>query len=517
MPSTLPSSSSITNSLFGNFGATRTTNQLKLIKNFVTSKTEIIYDPLWKTLPESQKLLLCSYLRYSRIHEDTLIHLKDSSINGPDVKLLILIKGTGELACGKECLPLDSQYGPCLGVIPTPVSVQRLIKHENASNKGDLKGFSQMNMMNTFQMFMERIHKVNETALDNSRPSVILHRGSHYLYLNCLDCQSFMEKLFDRQISHRILSRFHCQSLYRKRNLDLFTFPKDQPIILEGMGYNKIILTIRGTCQLKVNLDTIQHKRNDQDRTSECKSECDQDKPKPSVSTSECCHFDNVLKNTFEISRVGPLSFLGFLPHFVNGVKVQPLSVVALTKVRVLALDATEFIKHISSCPNIRESFEDLSSRQVQWLKQELPKHITKDEKEEKGGNSNGEMIEFPTSSVSDFEEIMNARAKKNPRTSRYKLLSEFKRLVRGEEQNEEEGEYEDLFLRFDFKDECMRELEKIIEQDWASNGDEDSDLAPFPSILLSRKLHGKTLPHIRQSHGYKNPFQKDKPKISLI
>ncbi len=479
MSSTPPSLSLIKKILCESFAATRSASQLNSVFDFLTNETEIVHDPLWTLLPRSQRLLLCAYFRYCRVNEEALIHLKDPSNLESSVRMLILVKGTAELTCGTQVLPLDSQQGPCLGTIPIPASVQMLM------NGGSPDGRIQRSAENIFLIFMQKVHEMNETCLESPRPCVQLHKGSHYIYLNCLDCQRFMESLFERMISHQILHRLHCH-MSRKRNLELLTFPKDQPIMLEGMDYKKIMLIIRGKCQLKVSIDERQMK------------------------SEESKNSDEILKNTIHVSQVGPLSFLGFLPHFVDEVCEQPLSVVSLSKVRVLLLDARAFVQQISSYPAIFDTFQDLSRRQIEWLDKEVSKHLkeTEVQQDEENHEEEEEETDFPSSSISDIEDLIKIRTKKNPRSSRHKLLREFKRLVIGEEQLEEVEEYEDLFLRFDFKDECMRELEQIIEKDCELNDSEDSDLAPYPSILLSRKLHGKTLPHVKQSRGYLNPLK---------
>ena len=491
MLSTSPPLYDVKKILCQKFAATRTTDELELIQRFLIHETELNHDQLWRILPQSQKLQLCGYFRYNQVNEDHIIHLKHPANKNSSVKILILVKGSGLLVCGDHSLPLHSCHGrnPCLGAIPIPQGMQKLInislQEENL----------QRNTVNKFDTFMQNIHKGDETSLDIGRPSILLQKGSHYIYLNCLDCQLFMERLFDRQISQRVLHRFKCSSLW-KQNSEFLTFPKDQPIILEGWGYDKIILTIRGKCQLSTNLPKMEVENDDENKT-----------------VQNSLKYDEASESNLKISEVGPMTFLAFLPYFVDEVNVQPITVTALTRVRILVLDANELIHHLKPYPTIFETFQDLSRRQIQWLNKTIEKIILKMQQERQPKKLHEDYEEddedFPSSSIEEIENIINIKTKKNPKLSKHKLIKEFKRLVHGDEKCEEVEEYEDLFLRFDFKDECMREIEEIMGQNWETNdNEEESDLTPFPSILISRKLHGKTLPNVKQSNGYLNPFE---------
>ena len=135
MTSKIPPLALVKKTLSCSFASRKSTDQLESIVSFVREKTEIVHDPFWKFLPHSQRRNLCAYLRYKNVEEDSLLYLKDPKYNEPDIALLILVKGTGELACGDQILSLDFRRGPCLGSIPIPNSVKKLINQEH-----DLEG-----------------------------------------------------------------------------------------------------------------------------------------------------------------------------------------------------------------------------------------------------------------------------------------------------------------------------------------------------------------------------------------
>jgi len=487
MSSTSPPLSLVRKILHNQYGVAKTAKELELIHFFITSETETIYDELWTTLSRSQKLQLCSYFRYKQVESDSLIQLKDPFKNQLDVELLILIKGSGNLACGDYSLQLDScsyhRY-PCLGTLPIPQTLRKLMSQV-------VQDGQQQSKLSTYQEFIRKIHKRSQTTLDDTRPSILINKGSHYIYLNYLDCQIFMKKLFEDQISQRILHHFNFHNR-RKRRLHFLTIPAGHPIITQGKEYDKIVLTIRGTCRLDL--------KEACERTKDCIQENEttmRSKLNPASNNLHC------------VSQAGPLSFLGFLPFFVDDLKEQPITVTAMTNVRVLILEADEFIKNINR--NFREAFQILSSRQLRYLKTKvLGKGFVRQEENlaSIGKYVDDNVIYFPSSSIDAIENIVTTRIKKNPRFSKHKLLREFTRLVQGDQNTDEIEEYEDLFLRFDFKDECIQEIKNFLQENKGMNDvDEGFDLKPFPSILLSHKPHGKTLPVVDQSHGYLNPY----------
>ncbi len=512
-PSTLPKVRKI---LSNHFGGTKTNEQLETIKCFFVNETEIICDQLWNVLPKPQQLQICAYFRYNQVDNDSLIHLRDPSNNSSNVKLLFLVKGSGELVCGDQVLHLDVSNRtrfPCLGSMPIPSSLRKLLGRSSTSTSTPtLTSFNKNNdeMKNIFQSFMQKVNEDNETSVDNTRPSILLQTGSHYISLNCRDCQLFMEKLLDNQISQRALHllKFHA---IPKRKLEFITFPMGHTIFNQGEGYDKIILTIRGMCQLKVNIlcDTDMEGCIDETTTTT-----------KHVSSSNFIS-NEISNNIVTIREVGPLSFLGFIPYFIDGIDAQPISVIALTKVRVLIMNVEEFLHHMNTHLNIREAFTILSRRQHQYLERFISNEINKKEKMKIKPSDDEDVPIFPSTSIEDIETIIRTRTKKNPRLSKHKVLKEFKRLVRGgyDDDNNEDDEYEDLFLRFDFSDECLHQIKDILGQDWGQDdcNDEESittNLKPFPSILLNRKRHGKTLPSVIQSHGYLNPFASKRPSI---
>ncbi|GMI15694.1 hypothetical protein TrLO_g14051 [Triparma laevis f. longispina] len=117
------------------------------------------------------------------------------------------------------------------------------------------------------------------------------------------------------------------------------------------------------------------------------------------------------------------------------------------------------------------------------------------------------------------FEMVFQQRVKKKPLTNRHKLLDDFKRRLLDEEKDDGPILYEeplDPFERFDFIDTSGYALNTASALDWAAKkegdwkdkfGDHDM-LSPFPTITKERKLHGKAMPVVEHSDGFKDPFR---------
>jgi len=120
------------------------------------------------------------------------------------------------------------------------------------------------------------------------------------------------------------------------------------------------------------------------------------------------------------------------------------------------------------------------------------------------------------------FELVFQQREKKNPKITSMKFLEDFKRRLRGEKEKKVKTEYvepKDRFERFEFIDlEKWGALEDAGQLQFsptrkAAVDYKDIDLlTPYPTITKERKLHGKSMPLVSHSDGYKDPFQSIKP-----
>ncbi len=486
MNSRLPSLSFVKNVLSNSFASTRSVEDLEIVYDYVTTHTEIEHDRLWSLLSRAQRLQLCAYFRYDHVKSASSIDLSDVNLGS---KLMIFVKGKGNIVCGNHCLQLQQNLGPCLGVIPLAPQYRTLLDHtEMTSGKCPIgvKG------MNTYQKFMQVMSKDDEVSIGNTGSHLFLQERSGFISLNHLDTQMFLERFFDRQVSLRVLRRFKCHGMIKPR-FDFLSFPKDHPVVIEGSCNGKILLTIRGKCALNVNLQTKPNLRV-------------ADKSFTPQVPHHCTSTDSTEQQTVNICQVKPLSFLAFQPHFFDEMNHNIVSVTALTRVQVLVLDAKEFKECISACPSVRDAFEHLARLQIQWLKNDFPKFLKKELDLDDSSEESHELIEdFPTSSIGDIENLIQTRTKKCPRTNKCKVLHEFKRLVIGDVDHDDNSEFEDLFLRFGLDDEGLQDL--LQNTDSKDVDSEEFNLMPFPSILISRKRYGKTLPNVAQSDGYLNPF----------
>ena len=477
MNSRLSSLSLVKQALRNTFASTRSNDDLEIIYNFVTKYTEIEHDQLWRLLSKPERLQLCGYFRYDSIEAATSINLNDVNSG---TKLMIFMKGEAKVIWGNHSLQLDPCDGPCLGVIPLALDYKDLLDRTAKAEKS--RKFDALSYMNTYQQFLQVASKDAKISVENVRPYVFLQHMSSFISLHFQDTQMFLESFFDRKISVRVLQRFNCQELI-KPSFQFITFPKGHPMQMEGRSSEKILLTLRGKCTLHASLDL----------------NIVENKNSSSLQQNEASNSTNV-----DICQVQPLSFLAFHPHFYDQVECHMVTAVALTKVQVLVLNAKEFKQHIDSSPPIREAFEELARQQVHWLQTQLPKYLDK-KFNQNGQDMTDEFIEeFPSASLVDIEHLINTRARKNPRTNKYKVLQEFKRLVNCETESDETSEYEDLFLRFAFENENQQEHQNTLA---SMHHSDEFNLTPFPSILLSRKRFGKTLPCVSKSAGYLNPF----------
>ena len=181
----------------------------------------------------------------------------------------------------------------------------------------------------------------------------------------------------------------------------------------------------------------------------------------------------------------------------------------------------------MKSMKDMSNAFQIIAEQQVGWLSNTLPllmksqvitrydeqSETTRDHEEANSVRQDGtSMVKYTL----DINNIMHSRIRKDPKLNKNKVISEFRRRVSGEEKKVEIIEYEeplDPFSRFDFIDTLACNLDEPIELKWfppveISAFKSKQCLLPFPSILPSRKLHGKTLPPVQSSQGFANPFK---------
>ena len=464
--------------------ASREPRDLKILHDFVNSNTEIVHDPLWKFLPQAQRIRLCAHFRHVKYEVNTLIYL-----DGPEVDLKLLVWGEAELVCGDHTLSLAAKLhnGPSLGGIRVPTSVQNLIEQSSPN-------------FNPFDERGETCHDFTRRTVANSsdpkmpRPSALISRGSECLYLNSMDIRHFMERLFDRLISHRIFNQLHLNEL--RKTAQFYTIPPGHPIITEGSGGNKIVLTLRGKCELRKSLDSIK-------RASPDLFNCD---PQWETRTEKKKHKED---SGVHIGYASPMSFVGFLPFVLRGThdqaendedmwSQQPMAVIAETEVRCIVIEGDDFVRALKGVPFVSKIFKDLADKQMNWINNCLPRKVAMMLSEEEE-----EVEPFPNSSMVELENMISLALTKKPLLNKHRVLSKFKTLVSGEKDEEM-----DQFSQFqlDFSGLPMSKLLKNIQEDWNCD---TRLLKPYPAIA-DRRYHGKTIPLVKQSNGFQSPFDEN-------
>ena len=412
----------------------RAKEDLEIIHDFVTLNTDIIHDPFWKFLPRAQRIRLCSHFRHVRHETDTLIYL-----DGPEAELKLLVWGEAELASGHSIKSLNAKNeGPSLGSIRVPASIQRLIHHTSPNYDTFLK------QSKTCDDFIKRTRLDYTSTPNKSRPSILMSKGSQCLYLNSLDLRPFMENLFDRLISHRILNHLHLTNL-RKR-AKFFTIPQGNPILIEGVPPDHVVVTLRGRCIIRKSLASIQCENSD---GMLCNTDV-----LPESNSDSTNHDGGGGEENIHIGHVPPMSFLGFLQHFDNETheltparsgrkslpsqeqiirknqkRPHPMTIIADTEVRCLVIPSPVFLACLQKVPAIHQIFRTIAKQQLQWLHHYLPNKLAM-LLCEKQSNS---IVPFPNSSMAELEELIKEALTKSPLLNKHRLLKKFKALVSGE------------------------------------------------------------------------------------
>lgn len=540
--SSLPTLFTIRKILCHQCPATRSIEDLEHIYSFLTSQTEIESDPLWIFLPRVLRLELCAYFNYVRLDENQLIHIDASNDRHAAAKLYLLVRGEGDLLYGDFTIPLNAKHGPRFGGIYLPRRIQCLVRRCN-TNK-NLPATSR----GIYEAFLQRVHTTAGSlreGIDRTRQIMVsLQKGSHYIYFSATECRNYMNRLFDRIVYHWVFHRLYIKSVKNKKygpcRFNLFMLPKGHPLFVEGSTSDMIVLILRGKCRLK--------KRIAREKSGDVVG----------IEDTTLAWGDE----TVYVGFADPLSLLGFHPHVcvaeeekgegLCGIAKkmnQPYTVVAETRIHAAVFEPRCFMNWIGGVPGMANALHKLAWRQLRWLNETLPQRFKerhdelgrKEEEEiELEANSNNSeqssvvIDDFPTSTCVDMEEIINSRElkKKACLSNKHKLLKGLKRLIVQDEEDENADwvEYEDMedpFSRFDFIDTSMYNLQnEILLDDFTRNKDDNcidanmdmiddetfsskvrNSLIPHPSILLSRKSFGKTLPAVQQSQGFLNPY----------
>ncbi len=549
---------------------------LKILHDYVSNHTEMgTTEPLWKFLPWSLQMELCRHIRYIHHDADTLEDLKVSSSSSTSswnypypktsvesTKLIILMQGDAELACGEETRNISLRNGngvgghrgrgyntrnPSFGSIQVPNSIIQLICQMTSKNivKSGSDDDDDVPCWVPTSESYAFIHWVRDGSCSNVqasdgplRASILFHRGCHCLSINNSDLRFFMERLFDQLLSQRVLYHLRLDA-DQMRKRALVTFPVGSPIMLEGVYSNKIVLILRGSVKFWKRMNKVDLIGNGNKSSSEDENILEMElKILASQEDSDCMVPGLHDNDQIEVAIGAPMTFVGHLPHFlpskqtllqdskptdkeesqtkstVESSRLQPLSVVAFTPVRALVLDAQEFLSCLKKqeddnieLPNQRseilKAFETTAWRQWKWIKSILPRKMLKvqwdaTEKDE-------DITPFPTASMIKLEELVQEflNSQKKPRLNKKKILSEFKRLMDKDDQILKEDE---VFHTTEFS-----ELQKAIELDWdgREHGHEHShdELRPHPTMVHNREKFGKTLPHLLTSDGFFDPF----------
>ena len=479
--------------------ARRSEVDLKLLHEFVSSQTELALDPLWQFLPFIHQLRLCRHLRYTTHATDTRMYLDAQNMN-----LNLFIKGQAEVESTGTKLSLCASKGPTLGKIHVPRSIQRLIHHTSPTNDAFDK---EHDCFYTKIITMKQLdHNIPPKAA--GRSSVFFFKGSHCLYLNALDLRPFMENLFDRLISQRVLNHLHLNSL-RGKGLNLVTFPQGHPILLEGEKSDKIILTLRGKCELNKIVESIKVEADNGLFTLSEENDSD-------TATIQDANTELVQNETMSIGHVPPMTFLGFLPFYKQDIQdididndkncQHPFTVIAksISGVRCLVLDANAFTSEVRKTPIVHKAFLHLAKRQWNFLERTLPLQLAARLYSKKESN----VEPFPHASMMELEHLLEKALQRRPRLNRQRVLSKLKQLVNGEEEEQESDDAFDDSINFDT---CLsKKLFESIEEDWGEGSVVDF-LDPCPSVV-NRKFHGKTLPIVQRSKHFE-AYNRTRPR----
>lgn len=446
--------------------ALRTKEDLALLHNLL-SCTEIKYDYLWRNLDLKMQTLFCSYLRFHTCVSKEKLYTDSST---PNI-CIFMNGGSAEYNFGNTVVSLPQDEGILLQNIPVPQSVKKLLSN-TTPNANECR---EEELEDTFLISIQKKlrNQSGKSLIADSRPNVIFHPCSHYLYLNKMDLRTFMESLFEDLITSRVVTHLHISKI----DLTLMTFAKGSRIYEENIYSDKIIMIIRGNCSIqKRPMSTA----DDEYEIGECQR-----------------------RREITIGAATPLTFLGFLPHFttkknVDNVKnVQPYTVTALdaSGVRCLVVATRSFLQEVQKRNRVNQCFREAAMKQSRWLNRYLPFRMELDviEKEE------NDIQPFPEMSMSMLEDAISsifAQNVRKPRWKKQRMLSALTLLlgVSDASSNDEEGEedpYPDLSQLIQYNrstGECEGKNDEEI--------DDGEFLQPYPS-LVDRKFHGKTLPII--------------------
>lgn len=493
----------------------RKPRMLEKIYDIVSSETEINKDPFWRFLQTKDlRCALCRYMRLSHVYDDDGESYRLDGRSQSNCRLCVLLRGEVHLSCKGYSAVFSSTHGSIFGSLHLPKSLEAIVARGGIGKEGGEEECEKEE-----SLFRQFVTTLQENGLSVHDTSVSVKKGSSFVYIVSKDLRPFIDRLCHRLSSLSILESLGLRCL--RNQCKLRTFRRGQVIVREGEENGHIFLLVKGSCHL--------FKCQERDDSILCSS------PSPEVVGSPASNgLDGTASVESFIGSVTSVSFLGFIPLFTPH-RYQPMTVIATSEVRMLVFSNHVFLNSTKRIDGMAQGFKSIADQQMRWLMRTLPLILKaqRNTMQEEGSydteancKEQGTQILMPLEehnimkSRLDIENIMNSRIPKNPKLNRHKVLNEFGRLVRNEEKVIELMEYEeplDPFSRFDFintegydsfgGDPVELEWFPPVEEASAAAFNSGRSLLPFPSILLSRKMHGKTLPAVQQSSGYSNPF----------
>ena len=550
--------------------ASRSDEDLESIFAYITAKTDILQDEFWNFLSTKNKKYFCRFMHYHHIHSENGETIKLAPKGNRNTAFYILVQGKKANLIthhpsnnSAKYLSLEGMHGVCMGGIYMANCLTRLISiiaHRCHLQKG------------VCQQFIEE-HGGRKKHSDaypfvwaqKSKNHVLLTlgRGSSYIKINSEHCRPFIQKL---QISllHRKILRFvplsrgdklthqiysppsDCKDTLKSScSYEIARFPAGKTILQERMEKNQILILLDGICVLTQEMSTA---------TKYILPFLEQEKLKHSKEIKEKIHSDDYGENRKQlppISYVGSMSILGFIPYFlarkdilsttknddkkyktdrrntsekgpstlpadslINISKencddeslLHPFTIKAHSDVHALIITKADSFVEILWDTNhgLAQAFLELAIKQINWLQKSYPSVV--------GTYFKWNMEKIPEDSpfdelpltAEDFQEIISTMCP-NPKLNKHKVLDKLQRLLGSENNDATSIPHETSLQESQLDDGNNIPKDKII------------GLQPYPTILLSRKLHGKTLPAIERSDGYLCPFDIDNEIHDLL
>ena len=553
--------------------ASRSDEDLERIFAYVIAKTDILQDEFWNFLSMKNKKHFCRFMHYHHIHSENGETIELPPKGNRNSTFYILVRGKKANLIvhhpsnnSTKYLPLDGMHGVCMGNVYMANCLTRLISiiaRRCNLQKGIHQQFieehsSRIKHSDTYPIVC--VQKPTNNVL------LTLGRGSSYIKINNEHCRPFIQKL---QISllHRKILRFIPLSREDKTthpissppsdfedtlksscSYKIARFPAGKTILQEGTEKNQIIILLNGLCVLTQEMSTA---------TKYILPFLEQENMKYSKEIKErllSADDGKSRKQLPPICYVGSMSILGFIPYFLarkdllqtskiddkrhnrerrnswkkdpsastddslssiteensdDGSLLHPFTIKAHSDVHALIISKANLFVEILWNTNhgLAQAFVDLAVKQINWLKKSFPLVVGTYFKWNMEKNPEDNPFDELPLTAEDFQEIISTMCP-NPKLNRHKVLDKLRKLLGSEN-------YENYDTASILHETSLPE----------SQSDDDSNipkdkiigLQPYPTILLSRKLHGKTLPVIERSDGYLCPFDIDKEIHDLL